>query len=215
MSKTQSMAQTARPFASENVFAPLYRRFLSALLDRMRFGRLAITLPEGGVLTGHGLEGLDVQAGIRLRSYRAVRRMVIGGDIGFAESYVDGDWDSPDLANLLFVAARNQSALEREIFGNDGIAFLEPIQAPVPVQQPSRQSAEHRRALRSGQRLLRRMAGRQHDLFFGVVRIRFPSACWSPACEVRPPVRSCRHRSGRSRARNRVWLGRLCRGRGS
>ena len=123
MSKTQSMAQTARPFASENVFAPLYRRFLSALLDRMRFGRLAITLPEGGVLTGHGLEGLDVQAGIRLRSYRAVRRMVIGGDIGFAESYVDGDWDSPDLANLLFVAARNQSALEREISGTMASRF--------------------------------------------------------------------------------------------
>ena len=40
------------------------------------------------------------------------------GDIGFAESYLDGDWDSPDLARLLTVLADNRDALARAVHGS-------------------------------------------------------------------------------------------------
>lgn len=38
------------------------------------------------------------------------RRVMRGGSIGFAEAYMDGLWDSPDLATLLELAVRNHDA---------------------------------------------------------------------------------------------------------
>ena len=48
---------------------------------------------------------------------RAVRRLFTGGDVGFAESYLAGDWDSPDLAALIELAARNEAALTEALRG--------------------------------------------------------------------------------------------------
>ena len=38
-------------------------------------------------------------------------RLLVGGDTGGGEAYVDGLWSSPDLAALLRVAARNRESL--------------------------------------------------------------------------------------------------------
>ncbi len=40
-----------------------------------------------------------------------VRAVTLGGDLGFAESYVRGDWSSPDLAGLLYLISLNLEAL--------------------------------------------------------------------------------------------------------
>ena len=39
------------------------------------------------------------------------RRLMFGGDVGFSEAYLDGDWSTPDLATLIEVAALNEQAL--------------------------------------------------------------------------------------------------------
>jgi cyclopropane-fatty-acyl-phospholipid synthase len=44
---------------------------------------------------------------------RAFARMLFGGDRGLGESYVDGDWSSPDLVALLRVALRNAGQFNR------------------------------------------------------------------------------------------------------
>ena len=54
----------------------------------------------------------------RLKHWRAVRRMIARGDIGFAEGYVAGDWDTPDLTRLLLAFAENYDHLERMVGGN-------------------------------------------------------------------------------------------------
>lgn len=41
------------------------------------------------------------------------RKLLMGGTIGAAESYMDGDWDSEDLTSLIRVILRNQAALDR------------------------------------------------------------------------------------------------------
>ncbi|HSA80846.1 MAG TPA: cyclopropane-fatty-acyl-phospholipid synthase family protein, partial [Geminicoccaceae bacterium] len=43
---------------------------------------------------------------------RAIRRFLDGGGAGFAEAYLDGDWDSPDLPRLLELLALNEAAYE-------------------------------------------------------------------------------------------------------
>ncbi|MCU0833590.1 MAG: cyclopropane-fatty-acyl-phospholipid synthase family protein [Chromatiaceae bacterium] len=44
------------------------------------------------------------------RSLRLARKLAVNGEIGFAEGFMDGDWDSPDLAALLLSLARNERA---------------------------------------------------------------------------------------------------------
>jgi len=44
-------------------------------------------------------------------------RLIRRGDIGFAESYIDGDWSSPDVAALIALAARNRAVLDRTLAG--------------------------------------------------------------------------------------------------
>ena len=82
---------------------------LDLLESRLQVGRLRITLPSG---SSRLLEGKHPgpQAEMVVRHLRAFRRFVTGGAIGLAESYMDGDWDSPDLAALLELGDNNNRA---------------------------------------------------------------------------------------------------------
>jgi cyclopropane-fatty-acyl-phospholipid synthase len=40
-----------------------------------------------------------------------IRRLLFKGDLGLAEAYIDGSWNSPDLTGLLLLLARNQHRL--------------------------------------------------------------------------------------------------------
>jgi cyclopropane-fatty-acyl-phospholipid synthase len=76
----------------------------------MRSGRLRIELPDGGQVDfGEGSHGgaaalpleLSSHATIRVRREAFFQRCVLGGDIGFAESYIAGDWETPDLTSVI------------------------------------------------------------------------------------------------------------------
>jgi len=89
---------------------PLCRRMVIRALRDMPRGRLRLELPEGGALEfgspadAHATTlplGLSPSATLRVRRPAFFSKCVLSGDIGFAESYVDGDWDTPDLASLI------------------------------------------------------------------------------------------------------------------
>jgi cyclopropane-fatty-acyl-phospholipid synthase len=86
---------------------PKYRaRILDKLVGSLAYGRLRVVLPSGASFTRSGpAEGPD--ATIVLRNWRALRRVVTGGDIGFAEGFIEGDWTSPDRVALIQLFARN------------------------------------------------------------------------------------------------------------
>ena len=48
-----------------------------------------------------------------IRDWRFVRRVLTSGDIGLAEGYIAGEWETPDLARLLAVLADNFERLDR------------------------------------------------------------------------------------------------------
>jgi len=83
---------------------------LARLLDRLRFGSLSVTLPTGRTFVRVGRDP-GPEAGVVLHRWRALRRLFAGGDIGFAQAWIDGDWSSPDLTALIRLAARNLQAL--------------------------------------------------------------------------------------------------------
>ena len=67
------------------------------------------------------------QAVIQFNNGRPVRRLLLGGDLGFATSYLDGDWETPDLGAILELALVNRQVLDSVIAANPivaGIAFL-------------------------------------------------------------------------------------------
>jgi cyclopropane-fatty-acyl-phospholipid synthase len=75
----------------------------------VRYGRLTIVTP-GGIALSHGWDD-GPQAVLALKRWRTLWRLLFQGDIAFAESYLDGDWDSPDLPALIEFAGRNISTL--------------------------------------------------------------------------------------------------------
>jgi cyclopropane-fatty-acyl-phospholipid synthase len=46
-------------------------------------------------------------ARVELKTSAAARRAVLGGPMGLAEAYMDGDWDTPDLQKVLLLGAAN------------------------------------------------------------------------------------------------------------
>ena len=83
-------------------------RPLFAIARGIRHGRLVITLPDGRDFAFEGA-GEGPVARLVLRHARAVRRLVMGGTVGLAEAYMDGDWDTPDLAVFLELGLRNEA----------------------------------------------------------------------------------------------------------
>jgi cyclopropane-fatty-acyl-phospholipid synthase len=81
-----------------------------AAAARIRTGRLTIVLPDGARLA-FGEEGAAEHAEIHIHDRRALVRMLVHGETGAGEAYMDGLWSSPDLAALLRLAAHNREAL--------------------------------------------------------------------------------------------------------
>lgn len=90
--------------------SPFFRRMVLRAFRDMRQGHLRMELPEGGAIDfgTHAAAlatplplGLSACAVIRVRRPAFFSKCVLAGDIGFAESYLDGDWDTPDLASLI------------------------------------------------------------------------------------------------------------------
>jgi cyclopropane-fatty-acyl-phospholipid synthase len=75
------------------------RMALSAAME-MRYGSLAMTLPDGRRLRIEGREP-GPRAELVLHNWRLPGRALAGGTIGVAESFMDGDWDSPDVTSFL------------------------------------------------------------------------------------------------------------------
>jgi cyclopropane-fatty-acyl-phospholipid synthase len=76
----------------------------------MPLGRMKIELPGGetlmlgadaeNTLTTLPLE-IPAEAAIRIRRVAFFKKCVLAGDIGFAESFIDGDWDTPNLTAVI------------------------------------------------------------------------------------------------------------------
>jgi cyclopropane-fatty-acyl-phospholipid synthase len=93
------------------------------LLSGMSRGQLELHAPDGQIRRfgpgGPAAPGTSSQpAVLEVIDWRFATATLKGGDVGFAESHMAGDWTTPDLVQLLSVLAANQSALERAFYGH-------------------------------------------------------------------------------------------------
>jgi cyclopropane-fatty-acyl-phospholipid synthase len=85
-------------------------------------GSLVVDFTDGQRLEYSGSRP-GPNAHITVRNRRAFRRFHLGGAIGGAESYIDGDWDTVDLSAALEFFARNEAELDGG-FGGGRLAGL-------------------------------------------------------------------------------------------
>jgi cyclopropane-fatty-acyl-phospholipid synthase len=90
--------------------------YLRRLVSTLEYGQITITTPSGERIEYRAAQPC-LNATLVLHRWRALRRLVTHGDLGFAEAYIDGDWSSPDLTALIELAARNTAQLGPKISG--------------------------------------------------------------------------------------------------
>src|SRR6516162_3424874 len=89
---------------------PLVRLALG-FASRLKRGTLDITLPDGRTVRTGGIEP-GPAAAMTVHNYGFATRLVNGGDIGIAEAYLNGDWDTPDLTQFLYLFCVNHDLIQ-------------------------------------------------------------------------------------------------------
>ena len=106
---------TATPFSIPQG-TPAAARTVLKLLTKLRHGSLTVVLPDGS----QQRFGADdrLHATLKLHNWNVCSAALKSGDIGFAESFIAGDWSTPNLVDLLRVLVRNRAEVENVIYGS-------------------------------------------------------------------------------------------------
>jgi len=104
--------------------APAAARSALRLLQNLRHGALTLHLPDGSQRRfgehpqQHTLHTPNhPSASITLHNWNVFGAALKSGDIGFAESFIAGDWSTPNLTELLKVFSANRQQVDAMIFG--------------------------------------------------------------------------------------------------
>jgi len=97
------------PLTSANSCAPGTRcqRFFLSVLGQFRVGRLELTMTDGQRLVFGDPQWDGPSAKMTIVQHRFFRRVILHGEIGFGEAYVDGDWETEDPASVVAFFIRN------------------------------------------------------------------------------------------------------------
>jgi cyclopropane-fatty-acyl-phospholipid synthase len=129
----------------------LWQRLVLASLRRFRHGALRMTLPGGGeIVLGDGSARLEAEMHVRGGGF--FKRCALHGNVGFGEAYVEGEWDTPDIAAVVSWFVKN-IARTPETKGSSGrVAFtnflkltdrIAHLLRPNSVRTSRRNIAEH------------------------------------------------------------------------
>lgn len=78
----------------------LFEKICLTILAEQKKGTLLLTLPDGDTVR-LGDADSPYRATLRIHNYDMFLKTVLYGDIGFGESYVDGDWDTDSITNFI------------------------------------------------------------------------------------------------------------------
>ncbi len=95
----------------------VFRSALRIAASNWMFGGITFVLPSGREIAIRGSEP-GPEARVAIHDYRCMRRVMAGGAVGFAEGYMAGEWDTPDLTAVLESASLNFDRLQQLAKGN-------------------------------------------------------------------------------------------------
>lgn len=106
MIESTSARQSSFAVAPTRAHGGLYRRLVLDAMRNMTAGCLRLELPDGEAVIV-GTPGAATSANIRVLDDAFFQKCVLFGDVGFGESYVDGDWDTDSISRVIAWAALN------------------------------------------------------------------------------------------------------------
>ena len=109
---------TSAPVISSTQTMPAAARRVVRLLQRLQHGTLHVQWPDGRVEQFGSSSATGLNATLHLHSYAPLTQALKSGDIGFAESYIAGEWTTNNLAELLQLLVANRRDMEELIYGN-------------------------------------------------------------------------------------------------
>ena len=99
--------------------APDTARTCLKLLQQLKHGSLSVQLPDGSSQHfGQSSDIAKIHGHLNLHNWNACSAALKSGDIGFAESYIAGDWSTSNLASVLRVFVANRREVEDIIYGS-------------------------------------------------------------------------------------------------
>jgi cyclopropane-fatty-acyl-phospholipid synthase len=104
--------------------APRWFHTVFAIVSRLHTGALTFRLPDGREFRAEGANP-GPEGVIEVRDARLFWRMIADGEMGFAEAYMDGWWDTPDLQAVLDAALLNNDCVARGFGGRTLTRMIE------------------------------------------------------------------------------------------
>ena len=97
--------------------APAAARSALKLLQKLRHDALTVQFPDGSMHRFGDASAEVLHATLMLKNWNVFAAALKSGDIGFAESYIAGDWSTPSLTDLIKVFISNRAVVEEAIYG--------------------------------------------------------------------------------------------------
>jgi cyclopropane-fatty-acyl-phospholipid synthase len=110
--------ETTHPYtAATGSGLPYYARLMFRLLADLRGGAITVHGPEGFCRT-FGSRDAALHVRLSLADWGVIARAAASGDIGFAETYLEGRWSSDNLPGLIALICANRTAFEQAMYGS-------------------------------------------------------------------------------------------------
>jgi cyclopropane-fatty-acyl-phospholipid synthase len=97
--------------------APAAARSALKLLLKLRCDALTVQFPDGSMHRFGEHDANALHATLMLKNWHVFSASLKSGDIGFAETYIAGDWSTPSLTDLIKVFISNRAVIEDAIYG--------------------------------------------------------------------------------------------------
>ena len=114
---------TADNFPARTKGLPFRAQMVLRGLLGLEAGTLAMTIPGGQTFVIAG-SSPGPHAEVTLHNWNLMHRAVSGGTIGVAETYMDGDWESPDAGTFLELVLINTKVVRDYTNGPRGLFLL-------------------------------------------------------------------------------------------
>ena len=112
---SESMHTLAPARTPDRAAPPAAARIILKLLSNLQHGALTLRTPDGECR--HYGDG-SAPIALELKNWNLFTLAMRSGDIGFAESYIAGDWTTSNLAGLIELLVRNRAQIETLVYGS-------------------------------------------------------------------------------------------------
>jgi cyclopropane-fatty-acyl-phospholipid synthase len=115
----ESVSTVAAPGHKPSFYETLVLRSLKPFVH----GGMRMVFPDGSERR-FGAEGEPITAEMRLRSFDFFKRVALYGNVGLGEAYMDGDWDTDDIAAVMSWFILNLSKVPELQASSGKMAFV-------------------------------------------------------------------------------------------